>query len=132
MLREDIAMYTRISSRKIDDILSTFNKYGIVKANTCEKAHTYASLCDKDIQVCPIHCSSYDAFSDQQQHLCRTLESTPDLYLDELCQDLELHNGKSVSISTIWRTLRKAGYTMKKVCHDRLLCFEGDSVMLVL
>jgi DNA-binding transcriptional regulator LsrR (DeoR family) len=54
MSREDIAMYTRISSRKIDDILSTFNKYGIVKANTHEKAHTYASLCDEDIQVCPI------------------------------------------------------------------------------
>ncbi|KAF8466781.1 hypothetical protein DFH94DRAFT_619425, partial [Russula ochroleuca] len=43
------------------------------------------------------------------------LESTPDLYLDELCQDLELHNWKSVSISTIWRMLQKAGYTIKKL-----------------
>jgi transposase len=51
------------------------------------------------------------------QHLRKTLDSKPDLYLDELRQDLELHNGKSVSVSTIWRTLRNAGFTMKKVCH---------------
>ena len=81
-----------------------------------------------------IQITSYYAFSDHQQHLQRTLESAPDLYLDELRQDLEMHNGKSVSVSTIWKTLRKAGYTMKKVCHDTstLLCLKGDFVILVL
>jgi transposase len=49
------------------------------------------------------------------QHLLQTMNAALDLYLDELHQDLELHTGKAVSISTIWRTLHKAGYTMKKV-----------------
>ena len=53
MSREDIAVYTNISLRKIDSILSTFNKYGIVKSNICKKPHMYASLYDNDIQVYP-------------------------------------------------------------------------------
>ena len=123
MSREDIAMYTGISHRKIDNVLSTFNKYGSVKTTIRKKPHTYASLCDDDVQVHLIYllCTSV---SPATQHLCRTLESTPDLYLDELRQDLELHNGKSVSISTIWRTLRNAVYTMKKVRHDALLFYK--------
>jgi hypothetical protein len=55
MSREDIAMYTSVSQRKIDSILSTFNKYGTVKANVRQKPHTYTSLCDDDIQVCLIY-----------------------------------------------------------------------------
>jgi hypothetical protein len=39
----------------------------------------------------------------------------PDLYLDEMRLELEATFGKPVSISTIWRTLTAAGYTMKKV-----------------
>ena len=44
------------------------------------------------------------------------MNETPDLYLDELHMDLQLQQGKSVSTSTVWRALRKAGFTMKKVC----------------
>lgn len=39
----------------------------------------------------------------------------PDLYLDELRLDLELTHGKTVSIQTVYRTLKKAGITQKKV-----------------
>jgi hypothetical protein len=42
------------------------------------------------------------------QHLFQTLEGPPDLYFDELRQDLEFKTGKSVSIPTIWRMLRRA------------------------
>ena len=51
------------------------------------------------------------------KHLFKTLSNTPDLYLDELRLELQERFGVSVSISTIWRTLRKGGYTMKKVCY---------------
>ena len=51
MSREDIAMYTGVSHRKIDNILSTFNKSGSVKTNTRQKVHAYRSLCDEDVQV---------------------------------------------------------------------------------
>ena len=40
----------------------------------------------------------------------------PDLYLDELRTELLETCGVSVSLATIWRTLIKGGYTMKKVC----------------
>jgi hypothetical protein len=47
--------------------------------------------------------------------LFRTLSSTPDLYLDELRLELEATLGTAVSLSTIWRTLKDGGFTMKKV-----------------
>jgi DNA-binding transcriptional regulator LsrR (DeoR family) len=52
MSRENVAMYTGVSLRKINNILSTFNKSGTVKATIRQRPHTYASLCDDDIQVC--------------------------------------------------------------------------------
>lgn len=52
------------------------------------------------------------------KHLFNTLSSTPDLYLDELRLELQERLGVTVSIPTIWRTLRKGGYTMKKVRYQ--------------
>jgi hypothetical protein len=49
------------------------------------------------------------------KHLFKTLSSTPDLYLDELRLELQERHGVSVSLSTIWRTLKRGGYSMKKV-----------------
>jgi len=51
------------------------------------------------------------------KHLFNTLSSTPDLYLNELQLELQERHGVSVSISTIWRTLKRGGYSMKKVCN---------------
>ena len=39
----------------------------------------------------------------------------PDSYLDELQEALAMSSGVQVSRSTVWRTLRRAGFTMKKV-----------------
>ena len=49
------------------------------------------------------------------KYLFNTLSTAPDLYLDELRLELQERLGVLVSMSTIWRTLRKGGYTMKKV-----------------
>jgi transposase len=49
------------------------------------------------------------------QHLLKTLETTPDLYLDELRFELQQTYGVSVDTSTVWRALIRGGYTMKKV-----------------
>ncbi|GAW01438.1 Homeodomain-like partial [Lentinula edodes] len=43
------------------------------------------------------------------------LANTPDMYLDELKQQLEERRGTQVSITTIWRTLRQTGYKLKKI-----------------
>ena len=53
------------------------------------------------------------------KHLFNTLTSAPDLYLDELRLELQERLGVSVSTSTIWRTLRKGGYTLKKVRYNQ-------------
>jgi transposase len=122
MSREDIAMYTGVSERKVNSVMSTFNKDGTVKVYTHQKPRTYSSLCDDDVQVSSRYPCTQQLFKLGTQHLLRTLDTSPDLYLDELRQDLEFHTGKSVSISTIWRTLHRAGYTMKKVRHNILSC----------
>ena len=43
------------------------------------------------------------------------MDNAPDTYLDELQAELELHCGRNVSRSSIWRMLHGAGFTMKKV-----------------
>lgn len=40
----------------------------------------------------------------------------PDLYLNELCEELKVESDVCISLSTIWRTLVHSGYSMKKVC----------------
>ena len=51
------------------------------------------------------------------QFLLGTVEKSPDVYLDELQEMLATSCGVYVSRATVWRTLRKAGFTMKKVTH---------------
>ena len=89
-----------------------FNWNGDVQAPTHEWARVQTSLQDEDIQVqkhifiilnIPVVTASFDILS-----------STPDLYLDELWLELQETCGANVLISTIWRTLVKGGYTMKK------------------
>ncbi|KDQ15261.1 hypothetical protein BOTBODRAFT_90220, partial [Botryobasidium botryosum FD-172 SS1] len=48
-------------------------------------------------------------------YLRQVIAQTPDVYLDELRESLYETYGKHVSDSTIWRALKKAGFTMKKV-----------------
>jgi hypothetical protein len=52
----------------------------------------------------------------QLKHILGILDERPDVYLDELRQELLDTCGVSVSESTVWRTLIKGGYSMKKVC----------------
>jgi len=45
----------------------------------------------------------YDSF------FLHLLEQSPDLFLDELAEELEVQHGVIVSISTVWRTLQGLG-----------------------
>lgn len=49
------------------------------------------------------------------QFLLGTIQQCPDLYLDELQEMMALSCGVNVSRSTVWHTLKRAGFTMKKV-----------------
>ena len=113
MSPEDIAAYTNLSERKVRGIISHFNRTGDVKVPTCERPRLQRSLQDEDIKVCEFVSSSYP--TDLYKHLFDTLSCMPDLYLDELWLELQQTSGVDVSISTIWRTLVKGGFSMKKV-----------------
>jgi hypothetical protein len=51
-----------------------------------------------------------------KQWLLGRIQQTPDLYLEELADELEEHMDKKVSIATISRVLRAHGLTRKTVC----------------
>ena len=122
MSPEDIAAYTNLSERKVRGIISHFNWTGDVKVPTCERPRLQRSLRDEDIKVCEFVSSSYP--TDLYKHLFDTLSCMPDLYLDELQLELQQTSGVDVSISTIWRTLVKGGFSMKKVSGMLMLMAE--------
>ena len=112
--------YTDISDRKIRDIIAYFRTTGGIKCSKREQPTIHKSLQDEDIQVY----SNFELLGYANlaiKHLFNTLNSTPDLYLDELWLELQEKFGVLVSLSTIWRTLRKGGYTMKKVSYPNHL-----------
>jgi hypothetical protein len=51
----------------------------------------------------------------QFQHMFGLLEHSPDLYLDEIQEEMWVKHAIDVSISTVCRTLKRLGMTSKKV-----------------
>ncbi|KIK85510.1 hypothetical protein PAXRUDRAFT_40987, partial [Paxillus rubicundulus Ve08.2h10] len=96
------AMALDLSSRSVRHIVSYFNTHGTVPnpgENVVPKERQgNQHLHDVDVEF-----------------LLGTITKTPDLYLDELQEVLAVSCGCMVSHATIWRTLRRAGFTMKKV-----------------
>jgi transposase len=118
MTEDEISMYTDIGVRTVQKILVHFKQTGNVGELQKMRPQLHRSLCDFDIQV-RHNCFVYSQIMTDAhwQYLHTTLNKTPDLYLDELRLELEQMCGVSVSMSTIWRTLVKSGYTMKKACR---------------
>ncbi|KAL5496013.1 hypothetical protein ACEPAH_3106 [Sanghuangporus vaninii] len=57
---------------------------------------------------------------DDTRLLCGTLELRNDYYLDELKQIIENRCGIQCSETTIWRTLKRVGFTLKKISKEAL------------
>lgn len=51
-----------------------------------------------------------------EQFLRGTIQHTPDIYLDELRELLKQRCGVDADEVTLWRALKRSGFTMKKVC----------------
>lgn len=45
------------------------------------------------------------------------IEHSPDMFLDEIQDELHEQHGLDISLSTIWRTLKRLGIESKKVRH---------------
>lgn len=52
------------------------------------------------------------------------INEVPDMYLRELRTELKNTCGVEVSLATVWRALRRGGYTMKKVSMSNNLGSE--------
>ncbi|KAJ7460143.1 hypothetical protein FB451DRAFT_1045514, partial [Mycena latifolia] len=59
--------------------------------------------------------------------LCGIVRHSPDTYLAELQEILEDRLGVDVHESTLWRSLQRCGFTMKKVIIDIQLWFGGST-----
>jgi hypothetical protein len=76
-------------------------------------------LTPDDVAVSMFHLSIflYEHVPGTWQYLHGSLDKSCDAYLDELKEGLEEICGVSVSHSTVWRSLQRSGYSMKKVCN---------------
>ncbi|KIO14394.1 hypothetical protein M404DRAFT_108146, partial [Pisolithus tinctorius Marx 270] len=98
---EEIAMCLDLSTCSVRRIISHFHVHGTIPNSEEKSAQTEQKnnrhLRDVDVEF-----------------LLGTIRKSPDLYLDELQEMLAVFCGVEVSRSTVWRTLRRSGFTMKK------------------
>jgi len=89
-----------VSERAIRSVISHFREHGTVNGGIPIQEEHKKNRHLRDVDV---------------EFLLGAVNQQPDLYLDELKEILEISCGVSISRSTIWRTLRRAGFTMKKL-----------------
>jgi len=96
---EQIAMCLGFSTRSVRRVNSHFRAHGSIKDDDpTEERRVRRHLRDVDVEF-----------------LLGTIRQSPDLYLDELQEMMAVSCGIDVSRATVWRTLRRAGFTMKKI-----------------
>ncbi|KIK16908.1 hypothetical protein PISMIDRAFT_112404 [Pisolithus microcarpus 441] len=99
---EQIAMCLDLSTCSVRRVLSHF--------------HTYGTTSDTKEPPGEDECKGNRHLRDVDvEFLLGTIQKMPDLYLDELQEMLATSCGVQVSCSTVWHTLRRSGFTMKKV-----------------
>ena len=139
MTVEAIAMYTDVDVWSVGKILEHFRRTGDVNVTKKPRPQLYKSLCNYDIykSLCNYDIQAWELVLSPlpknlivSQHMFAMLNDTPDLYLDELKQELQDICGVAVSKQTIWRTLIECGCRMKKVhTYDT---FESSLLILCL
>ena len=124
---ELVAAGLNVSTRTVQRIQSYFDSYGTVpnESNIAAKRDRSSNqhLQDIDLEACilTLTCSNSTLICDVQ-YLLDTIQKMPDLYLNELQEMMTAETGVWVSCATIWRTLRRKGFTMKKVSAQHLYC----------
>ncbi|KAH9942690.1 hypothetical protein B0H21DRAFT_750357 [Amylocystis lapponica] len=98
-VHEEISAQTGINERTVQRLLKIVSQSGDVTTGV-ERKKRDPKLTDEN-----------------QQFIAACLEHSPDVYLTELKAQLEEAYGVSVLPSTIWRTLRAMGFTLKKVFY---------------
>ncbi|KIO09220.1 hypothetical protein M404DRAFT_104481, partial [Pisolithus tinctorius Marx 270] len=102
--KDHIAAGLDLSIRTVRHVLSHFDAHG-----TIPYLPPMEALSDEGKKKGNRHLRDADV-----EFLLGTIQKVPDLYLDELQEVLATTAGVEVSRSTVWRTLHRAGFTMKK------------------
>jgi transposase len=115
MAADDVAMYTDVGVRSVNRVLRHFKQTGEIKGAMKLRGRLHQTLCNYDVQVSLELSNSKYTSLNKVQYLHARLNAVPILNLDELRMELQETCGVAVSDVTIWRTLVKGGYSMKKV-----------------
>jgi transposase len=106
-----IASYTNIVLRTVQNILQVYKSTGRYQPE--KKAGKKRKLDPEDTKVRSY--TSFKLLSDISQYLLDLIHETPEYQLADLQAKMLEHRGIPLSTSTIWRTLNRAGYSMKTV-----------------
>lgn len=112
-----ITYYTGCKRRTIERILLDFRKTGSVARQHLGKGSLKGrtrAMQRQDVRV-RLHSSAFFIFlCCHVQFLQGLVRHSPDAYLDEMQELLEMHRGVDVGKATVWRALIRSGFTMKK------------------
>jgi hypothetical protein len=98
-------------------VAAEFRQTGSIQGPKTRRKGYFRALDDACIRVCDFCAIDASIYCTQCyfQYLVGRIQQTPDVYLEELSEELRRHLGTRVSISTIWRALRAQGFTQKMV-----------------
>ncbi|KAJ7726446.1 Homeodomain-like protein, partial [Mycena maculata] len=102
-MTQDIANITRLTGVKRRTVKRIFKDYR--DKGTVMREHMYKELRGR----------KHSLTVSDTKFLCGLVRHSPDLYLAELQEVLEDRLGVQVHEATLWRSLRRCGFTMKKV-----------------
>lgn len=106
-----IASYTNVVLRTVQNILNVYKSTG--RYRPMKKAGKQRKLDAEDTKVsCSI---SFEPISNILQYLIGLIHEMPEYQLADLQAKMLEDRGIPLSTSTIWRTLNRAGYSMKTV-----------------
>ena len=114
----EIERLTALKPRTIRRVLKLYEETGKVMPPEAKSGRPRKlDENDIDVSVWICHClfSSYSKGVSFLQYLKSCIARSADSYLDELQIQLEQLCHVKVSLPTIWRALRREGFTMKKV-----------------
>lgn len=123
---DEIERLTGLKPRSIRRVLKYYEETGEVMPPAAKSGRP-RKLDDNDINVSDRICHRFFSGHAQgvsfSQYLRSCIEHSADYYLDELQTQLEEMCHVKVSMHTIWRALRRQGFTMKRVrrCYVYIL-----------
>ena len=114
--KDEIATYTGYSLATIKRILLYFEQHGTVQESNRGQEQRKGRLRDVDLEVMLVFIFQFRRRLIFRQILFGSIRKQPDYHLDELQEIMNTTCGVQVSKATVWWTLHKAGFTMKKAC----------------